>query len=183
MPSLPLSRILAATLILCFASPSWSTEYNPSQVAQTTSPTPALSIRNAKQPFPGILTGGQPSSAQLSAAKRLGYKTVISLRARVETGLWNEGSTVEELGMKYVSIPVKGIAGLTAQNAKTLIQALADPADYPILLHCGSGDRVGALLAIDAGINQGIASQQALKVGRSAGLNRLEGAVKQLLEK
>lgn len=169
-------------LMLVLSSPTWSAEYLPNATANITTPAPTVEIKNFKHPFPGILTGGQPVREQLVEAKNKGYKTIISLRARSETGLWDEGNTVRELGMKYISIPVSGSSSISAENSRKLVHSLSDPKDYPIMVHCGSGDRVGALFALDAGINQNIAIESALEIGRKAGLNRLEPAVKKILE-
>lgn len=185
MPQHSLSRIsiaLLSLLALLTTQPAWSSDYSPNPSIQTTTSAPALAIRNAKHPFPGILTGGQPSREQLIEAKQKGYKTIISLRTRRETGLWDEEKTVRELGMKYVSIPVSGGSGINRQNSTALIQALSDAKDYPVMVHCGSGERVGALFALDAKLNRGMATEQALQIGRSAGLNRMESRVTQILD-
>lgn len=178
----PLFRTSITLLMLLVIQPAWSGEYKPGAAIQITDTAPRLEITNAKQPFPGILTGGQPSIAQLKEAKEKGYKTIISLRTRRENGLWNEGDTVRELGMKYISIPISGARGLTSQNSNALIQALSDVKDYPVMVHCGSGDRVGAMFAIDAGLNKKMTTEQAVQIGRSAGLSKLEGAVRQVLD-
>ena len=49
------------------------------------------------------------------------------------------------------------------------------------MLHCASGNRVGALFAVDAGLNQNIAVEEALQIGRDSGMTRLETVVKQIL--
>lgn len=176
-----LSRISITLLMLVIIQPAWSSDYLPTPASQITAEAPEIAIRNAKQAFPGILTGGQPSSAQLIEAKNKGYKTIISLRTRAETGEWDEEKTVQELGMKYVSIPIGSAADLSSKNAKALISALSDPKDYPVMLHCASGNRVGALFAVDAGLNQNIAVEEALQIGRNSGMTRLEAVVKQIL--
>ncbi|MDF1643745.1 MAG: sulfur transferase domain-containing protein [Pseudomonadales bacterium] len=185
MPKNFLSRIsipLLSLLALLTTQPAWSRDYSPNPSAQITTSAPAVAIKNAKQPFPGILTGGQPSKQQLLEAKQKGYKTIISLRTRKETGLWDEEKTVQDLGMKYVSIPVSGGSDVNKQNSQALIQALSDAKDYPVMVHCASGNRVGALFAIDAKFNRGMTSEQALQIGRDAGLTKLEETVKQILD-
>ena len=176
-----LSRISIALLMLVIIQPAWSDDYLPTPGAQIMAKVPAIAIKNAKQPFPGLLTGGQPSKAQLAEAKEKGYKTIISLRTRAETGEWDEEKTVQGLGMKYISIPIGGASDLSSKNAKALISALSDPKDYPVMLHCASGNRIGALFAVDAGLNQNIAAEKALQIGRDSGMTRLEPAVKKIL--
>ncbi|MBV1915589.1 MAG: protein tyrosine phosphatase family protein [Pseudomonadales bacterium] len=177
-----LSRLSIALLMLVVIQPAWSNDYAPKTSAPITTEAPATAIKNAKQPFPGILTGGQPSEAQLIEAKQKGYKTIITLRPTTETGNWDEQKIVQGLGMKFISIPVAGIAGVSIENSSALISALSDPADYPVMVHCASGNRVGALFALDAGLNQNLDTEQALEIGRSAGMTSLEEPVKNILD-
>lgn len=131
-------------------------------------------------PFDGILTGGQPSPAELEAVRDAGFETVINLRRPGERGTQGEAERVGELGMRYVSIPVAGADGLTEENARALAAALA-LASGPVLVHCGSSNRVGALFALKAFHLDGASPEQALEIGRAAGLTRLEGAVREKL--
>ncbi len=52
----------------------------------------------------------------------------------------------------------------------------------PVLLHCRTGNRVGALLALRASM-QGASDEEALEIGRKAGLGSLETAVVEQLDK
>lgn len=141
-------------------------------------PASAELVRNARQPLPGLLTGGQPSVEQLENLGELGYRTVVNLRAEGEPGTGR--TEVEALGMDYVAIPVDGAAGLTRANAEALAAALAE-AEEPVLLHCGSGNRVGALLAMKAFAVDGASAEEALELGLAAGVTRLEPTVREKL--
>jgi protein tyrosine phosphatase (PTP) superfamily phosphohydrolase (DUF442 family) len=123
----------------------------------------------------GITAAGQPSAAALSAAAAAGYKSVIDLRALTEDRGFDEKTTVEGLGMSYVSLPVDGAAGVSFANAEALDKLLAD-LPKPVLLHCASSNRVGALLALRAKAN-GTDSAAALDLGVANGLGSLKGAV------
>jgi hypothetical protein len=50
------------------------------------------------------------------------------------------------------------------------------------MLHCGSGNRIGALFALMAFHLEGESADRALQVGREAGLTRLEPVVRERLE-
>lgn len=141
---------------------------------------PATLVKNGRMPLAGVLTGGQPTDGQLTALRDAGYKTVINLRQPDERGTRDEPAKVVELGMAYVSIPVAGKAGLTEENAAALAAAMA-AAERPLLLHCGSGNRVGALLALKAFQLDGASAEQALELGIAGGVTRLEPAVRELL--
>lgn len=143
---------------------------------------PALAIPNAHIPFRGILTGGQPTPAQLEEAKSLGYKTVINLRPPQEEKEFDEAAAIKELGLRYVSIPVAGAADIRPGKAQELVAALADPSHYPVLIHCKSGNRVGALFALDAGISGNASVDEAIEIGRKAGLTQLEETVRERLQ-
>ena len=82
--------------------------------------------------------------------------------------------------MAYVSIPVDGKAGLSEENAAALAEAL-ETAERPLLLHCGSGNRVGALLALKAFQVDGKTAEESLEIGLAGGVTRLEPVVRELL--
>jgi uncharacterized protein (TIGR01244 family) len=136
-------------------------------------------LPNRKDPLPGITTAGQPSADAIAAAAKAGVKTVIDLRGANEDRGMDEKATVEKLGMSYVTLPVEGANGVTFGNAKTLDQLLKD-APGPVLIHCASGNRVGALLALRAEMN-GTKADDALALGVASGLTGLKPAVQQKL--
>lgn len=142
---------------------------------------PASLVPYGAMPVPGVLTGGQPTDEQLAALRDAGYQTIINLRHPNENGTQGEAEKVAELGMTYVSLPISGAADLTRENASALAAAL-EQAARPVLLHCGSSNRVGALLALQAFWLEGASSEEALEIGRSGGMTRLEQAVREIVE-
>lgn len=126
---------------------------------------------------PGLYAGGQPDAAQLRELAGQGVTTVIDLRGAGEARGYDEVAAVRDLGLHYVALPIEGEAAINAANARALQHAL-EASDGPVLLHCASGNRVGALLALAA--HQGGASEAAsLAQGRAAGLRSLEPVVRQ----
>lgn len=142
----------------------------------------AVEIPNARRPLPGVLSGGQPTRAQLEEAAAAGYRTVVNLRPLDEPGAWDERPLVAELGMRFHHIPVAGTADLDRDRAAALAEILEDPSAQPVLVHCASGNRVGALVAIHAALLRGVSIDEALELGRRAGLTRLEEATRAYLE-
>lgn len=136
-------------------------------------------LPNRKEPLPGITTAGQPSADQLAAAAKSGVKTVIDLRALTEDRGMDERATVEKLGMSYVTLPVDGGEGVTYANATALDKLLAD-AKGPVLLHCATGNRVGALLALRDKL-KGADNDAALALGVKSGLSGLKPTVEKKL--
>ena len=143
---------------------------------------PLIPLPNARQVTPDLLTGGQPTDEQIRAAAAAGYKTVINLRPGSEMGGVDESGLVESLGMDFVSIPIGGGADLTEDNARRLDRALAHAKPGQVMIHCASGNRVGALLALRANLIQGQPASEALSFGKAAGLTSLEDAVRQRLK-
>ena len=141
-----------------------------------------IEIPNARTPLDGMLTGGQPTPEQLERAAAAGYRTIINLRTDAEEGFDWEEAAVAELGMRYVMIPVAGAAGLTRENVERLGGALSDPEAAPVMIHCKSGNRVGALLALKAAWIDGASGDEAIQLGLDAGLTRLESKTRALLE-
>jgi len=121
----------------------------------------------------------QPNSDTLAIIAEAGFSAVIDLRTDEENRGFEEADEVAKLGMQYFSIPISGPADMTYENALKLDQVLAG-LHGPVLLHCASGNRVGALFALREKQN-GASAEEALEIGRQAGLTRSENAVKSRL--
>lgn len=132
------------------------------------------------QPRAGLHTGGQPSREQLASAAASGVRTVIDLRGADEARGYDEAAEARRLGLSYVTLPVAGGEDITLARARALQQLLAS-AEGPVLLHCASGNRVGALLAL-AAAEDGASDDAALELGRRAGLGSLVPTVEQVLQ-
>jgi len=138
-------------------------------------------LLNGRQPSPDLLTGGQPTLEQFQALDELGYTTVINLRSEAEmTDAVAGRDEVEALGMKYVFIPVASPADLSRDNVQLFADALS-AADGPTVVHCASGNRVGAMFALKAYYLDGVPPEKALEIGLASGLTSLEPVVRQQL--
>ncbi len=144
-------------------------------------PAPALGIINEKHPLLGVATGGQPSVEQLAAAKAAGYKTIVNLRPPAEFPELDEAAEAKKLGFEYVTIPVAGPADFTEANAAQVLALMRDESKQPILVHCASGNRVGALVAVGSQKVDGKGAEEALALGKEAGITTTEPAVRQIL--
>lgn len=131
------------------------------------------------QPRANLQVGGQPDATQLRAFATRGG-VVIDVRAPGEARGYDEAALAKELGLRYLNLPVAGAADLTTANALALHAALV-AAEGPVLLHCASGNRAGALLALEAARYEGLDAESALALGRSGGLKSLEPAVRERL--
>jgi uncharacterized protein (TIGR01244 family) len=131
-------------------------------------------------PRAGLHTGGQPDADDLRAFAADGVSVVIDLRGRDEPRGYDEPALARSLGVRYVSLPITGAEDLTPANAAALEEAL-DSAEGPVLLHCASGNRVGALLAMAAAQEEGATPDAAFALGRAAGLGSLAPVVRERL--
>ncbi|HVK51764.1 MAG TPA: sulfur transferase domain-containing protein [Pseudoxanthomonas sp.] len=153
-------QVIAAALLLA-ATSAWAGEFS--------------------QPRPGLHTGGQPSEAQLSEFSKQGVKTVIDLRGTDEDRGYDEVAATQRLGLRYERLPIAGADDLTPANAARLKQLLASGGNQ-VLLHCASGNRVGALLALMAQQEEGASREQALELGKAAGMKSLTPVVEKQLQ-
>ena len=133
------------------------------------------------QPRPDLYTAGQPSAQQLRQAAANGVTTVIDLSRPDEQRGYNEAAMAAQLGLRYVRLPIGGAADITEANARTLDRILKQDSGKT-LLHCASGNRVGALLALARARVDGATTGPALQLGRDAGLTSLEPLVRAALE-
>lgn len=134
-----------------------------------------------RQPRPDLITAGQPSAQQLRDAAANGVTTVIDLRRADEDRGYDEAALAEQIGLRYVRLPIAGAGDITEANARTLDRLLKQDSGKT-LLHCASSNRAGALLSvIEARVN-GASVEDALKFGRDAGMTSLEPAARAALE-
>jgi len=140
---------------------------------------PNIKIPNAKRPLDGVLTGGAPSADNLKEAKAQGYRTIVSLLPVEESKV--EGEQAALVGIRFVSIPIASAADLTEQNARRLGEIIDDSGNRPLILHCASGNRAGALLALYAFYVQHRSVDEALDLGVHAGLTKLRDDVERIL--
>ena len=130
-------------------------------------------------PVDGITAAGQPDEAAFKVFADSGYVAVIDMRTAGEDRGLDEVPVVEGLGMEYVAFPI-GKEDITNDKAAEL-DALLEQYDGPVLLHCGSANRVGALLALREFQATGDV-ETALEAGREGGMTRLEGTVIEVLK-
>lgn len=128
----------------------------------------------------GLFASGQPAPSQWASIRASGLTTVINLRPDGEMGGRDEASEVASAGMAYRQLDISGVQDITDANAAQ-VQAWIDEAPGPVLLHCASGNRAGALLAMIAARN-GAPPEEALELGRRAGMTSLEEPMRAMLD-
>ena len=117
-----------------------------------------------------VYFGGQPTADALRAAPERGIKVVVNLRStpEVEALEFDEPALVAQLGMQYASIPVS-LATFGPSDADHL-RTLLSETPGPVLIHCASSNRVGAVWALYLHRHRDVPLGDAIEHGRSAGL-------------
>ena len=145
---------------------------------------PLINLPNLQVPFDSILTGGQPTFDQIKQAAETGFKAVVDLRTGNELpDPEQEKAWVEGSGMRYIHISISVAEGFTPQNAKVFAEALSGSENYPLIVHCKSGERVGAMFALKAFHIDEKEIEEALLIGKMAGLTKLAPTVRKILER
>ena len=131
-------------------------------------------VPNACQILPNVVTGGQPSTADLEAFRGAGGGIVLDLRDPMEPRPLDEKATTQRLGLEYIVVPVTA-GTMTDDTLERIHQVLRDAGSRPVFVHCGSGSRVGGALLPHLMLEHGLAEEdavgQAMRIGlRSADL-------------
>jgi uncharacterized protein (TIGR01244 family) len=140
----------------------------PASAAEIPAAVDATRIPVYKVIAPGLAVGGQPTATGLAALKELGFRTVVSLRPEPE-GPADEPAVVEGQGLRFVRVPVTPDSFGPA-DVDVVQKILEDPAAAPVLLHCASSNRVGAVWAVIQA-RRGLSAEDAEAKGREAGLH------------
>ena len=105
---------------------------------------------------------------------------VLNLRPLAEQPGRDEAAEVAAAGLAYASLPIADAGALDRESAAALDRALRK-LPTPLLVHCASGNRVGALVALREAWFAGADPQTALTRGRAAGLAGLEPQIRRQL--
>lgn len=113
-----------------------------------------------------VASSGSIDEGGLKELKEHGFKTIIDLRTPPE-GTQEERNAAEAEGLTYRNIPITG-AGISAEQIAAFTKVF-ESAEKPVLFHCASGNRAGALWAYYQ-INKGTAHNLAIQQGRNIGM-------------
>jgi uncharacterized protein (TIGR01244 family) len=133
-----------------------------------------------RHPRTGLITAGQPAAGDWRALAAAGIRAVINLRPQTEMQGRDERAEVAAAGMRYIELPIATAADITPENAHHLATLLGE-AEGTVLVHCGSGNRVGGLLAV-AMAQSGMQTDDAIGFGRDAGMKSTESRAREVIE-
>jgi uncharacterized protein (TIGR01244 family) len=131
-----------------------------------------------------VYLAGQPTAEDLAEAKKLGVKTIVNLRPDAEQKGFDERAAVEDAGLAYVHIPFSGADDLDDAIFDKAREELKK-AERPLLLHCASANRVGAVWLPYRVLDNGIAYDAALAEAKTVGLRTpaMEAKAKDYIER
>ncbi|HEX6533303.1 MAG TPA: sulfur transferase domain-containing protein [Gemmatimonadaceae bacterium] len=130
-------------------------------------------IPNGACPVDGVGTAGQPAESAWRELARAGYRTVVDLRAADEPRGHDEPAAVGAAGLSYVPLPVTQ-ATLDDATFDRFREIVRDPARRPILVHCASSNRVGALLLPYFALDEHRPLAEAVPLAQRSGLRSPE---------
>lgn len=137
-------------------------------------------VPNAVSPTNGVVSAGRLGPADVARLRESGIHHVVDLTPDDETPGFDEAAAVRAAGLQYTNLPLRGAADLTPENVRAF-DAIVRSADRPLLVHCASGNRVGAMAALRAAWVEGRGVDEAIEVGRAWGLKGLETEVRRRL--
>ena len=90
--------------------------------------------------------GATPPDA-MAGLKDLGFAAIINFRTEGERGATVQAgmAAAEAAGLKYHHLP---FSRPSAEVTEAFLEVVADPANQPAYIHCGSANRVGAMWLI-----------------------------------
>ncbi len=145
-------------------------------------PDPArLSLDNARQPESGLMVGGCPSDHDLALLRQAGVNTVLDLRERKEWNGDDFAGRVNQAGLKFLQLPVSGLESVDESLTRQFWDHWNDAQLKPMLVHCASGNRVGAMLALAAHRHGNVDAEQAIEKGLAAGMTAAEPIIRKTL--
>ncbi|SJM38281.1 hypothetical protein A1019T_02271 [Psychrobacter pasteurii] len=137
-------------------------------------------LDNAKFPDANTVVTGKLSPEKLAKIAEAGIEHIINLQPDSELS-FDEKSAVEAAGIHYTHLPISGADDLKQVNLLEFDKALRAHHGKKTLLHCGSGNRVGACMALRAGWLRGRKMDTAMERGKQHGLTGLEEEVRMRL--
>lgn len=135
-------------------------------------------IADAVSPSPGVVSAGRLKPEDIGRLQDAGIEHVIDLTPDDETPDFDEASAVRSAGIDYANLPVSGAVDLTRENV-IAFDALMRNAERPVLVHCASGNRVGAMAALRAAWVESKSEEDAIAIGKTWGLKGLEPQVRE----
>ena len=130
-----------------------------------------------------VLRGGQPTDNGFKSLAQRGIKTVVDLRWVDEHSIPHEKQIVEADGMRFISVPMKGLSAPTEEQVSKVLSVLEDGDSWPVFIHCRRGsDRTGTVLACYRISHDHWENRKALEEAKTYGISVFERAMRSYIE-
>ena len=105
----------------------------------------------------------------MAVLRERGFTTIVNFRTAGENGATVDAgqAAAEAAGLKYVHIPFRQP---TPEIVESFLATVADPANQPVYIHCGSANRVGAMWLIKRVKQDGYSIDDAVAEAEAIGL-------------
>jgi uncharacterized protein (TIGR01244 family) len=125
-----------------------------------------------------VYRGAQPTDAGFRELAKMGIRTIIDLRGP-EHSESREQQVVEAAGMRYVSIPMKGMTEPAENQITGTLTVMNNPDAGPVFVHCRRGaDRTGAVIACYRISHDAWDAIRALREAKEDGMSLFEVALR-----
>ncbi|MEQ3624203.1 MAG: sulfur transferase domain-containing protein [Celeribacter sp.] len=124
-----------------------------------------------------------PDADTLQDAARQGYRSIVNFKTDVEkqdVTPAEEKRLAEDAGLAYLHHPVAPEA-LDGELVDAFRRKLAD-LPRPVLLHCASGKRAGAMTLMAIGATRGLDGDETLELGKQQGLDLTDEQIGQFVK-
>lgn len=153
---------------------------NDSTVTDQNAPDNGIDLASIFEPYfrpdTNTIVCGALDDEKVAALAKAGVELVINLQPDDELS-FDEAAAVERAGMHYEQLPISGAADLKQLKILAFDNILRQHHGKKVAMHCGSGNRAGAAIALRAGWLRGRKMDTAMERGRSHGLTKLEEEV------
>lgn len=128
------------------------------------------SIRNLHR-LGRIFLAGQPSADDFRKAKEdEGIRTVVNLRMAIEQLGTDQAADLKRLGIEYHHFPFGTPDSLTDEIFNRSRAVIADRKKHPVMMHCASANRVGAIWLVHRVLDDKLTYEKALDEAHEVGL-------------
>jgi len=129
-----------------------------------------------------VFRGAQPTDQGFKELAKLGIQTVVDLQEAGSRATAEE-KIVKAAGMRYVSVPMKGMATPSNESVSKVLDLLEDNTTGPVFVHCHRGaDRTGGVIACYRIEHDHWQNDRALTEARSLGMSWFQLAIQHYVQ-
>lgn len=128
---------------------------------------PFVDIPNFRKINESLYSGGLPKPEGLVRIKKIGIKTIISLRNEIPQ---YEKSFIQKNNIELIKIPLSIYKRPTDEQILKFLKTTLTKEKQPVFIHCKDGrDRTGAIIAVYRTVVDGLGPKEAYKEAKNHG--------------